>query len=285
MKIGVISNSFRVDFKESVKKAAAVGAQGIQTYATNGEFSVETLDTLQKRRDTLKYVKENGLVFSALCGDFGGHGFMNPDENPERIRRSKAILDLALDLECTVVTTHIGVVPADKSNPRYSVMQKACCELGEYGDRIGASFAIETGPESAEVLLEFIQSLGVNGVRVNLDPANLAMVCGEDSANAAKLLGPYTVHTHAKDGIMLVRENPEIIYGLLKHDSIEKIEYFREVVLGTGAVNFDKYLPALAAAGYNGFLTVEREVGQTPEKDIRIAVDFLKEKLARYHLA
>ncbi|MBQ3141283.1 MAG: sugar phosphate isomerase/epimerase, partial [Clostridia bacterium] len=70
MKIGVISDSFRVGFKEAVLKAAAVGAQGIQTYATKGEFSVETLDTAQKRRDTLRYVKDNGLVFSALCGDF-----------------------------------------------------------------------------------------------------------------------------------------------------------------------------------------------------------------------
>ncbi|MBQ3141645.1 MAG: sugar phosphate isomerase/epimerase, partial [Clostridia bacterium] len=219
------------------------------------------------------------------CGDFGGHGFMNADENPERIRRSKAILDLALDLECTVVTTHIGVVPTDKSNPRYSIMQKACYELGKYGDEIGASFAIETGPETAAVLKEFIDSLGVSGVRVNLDPANLAMVCGDDSAEAARILGPYAVHTHAKDGIMLVKENPEVIYGLIKHDELEKIQYFREVVLGTGSVDFDKYLPALAAAGYDGFLTVEREVGETPEKDIAIAVEFLKEKLAKYQLA
>lgn len=84
---------------------------------------------------------------------------------------------------------------------------------------------------------------------------------------------------------MLVKENPEVIYGLIKHDEIEKIQYFREVVLGTGSVDFDKYLPALAAAGYDGFLTVEREVGETPEKDIAIAVEFLKEKLAKYQLA
>ena len=50
-------------------------------------------------------------------------------------------------------------------------------------------------------------------------------------------------------------------------------------------MDIDKYLPPLAAAGYDGFLTVEREVGDSPEKDITIAVNFLKEKLAKYQLA
>lgn len=279
MKIGVISDSFRDTFRSSVAKAAALGAQGIQTYATHGEFSPEALGAA-KRREILDFVTSHGLVFSALCGDFGGHGFMNPEENPERIEKSKRIIDLALDLDCRVVTTHIGVVPADRSKPRYAVMQKACYELGRYAESVNAYFAVETGPEPAQVLADFIGSLGVKGLRVNLDPANLAMVIGEKSDNAARILGPLSVHTHAKDGVMLKKEDPEVIYGLVKHEEMgEKPQYYKEVVLGTGDVDFDLYLPALRASGYNGFLTVEREVGDTPEKDIKTAVDFLKEKL------
>ena len=63
-----------------------------------------------KRKDFLKMVKDNGLVISALCGDLG-HGFANPEMNPELIRRSKLIVDLAKELETNIVTTHIGVVP------------------------------------------------------------------------------------------------------------------------------------------------------------------------------
>jgi len=280
MKIGVIVDSFRVSFEEGVLKAAAVGADGIQAYATTGAFSPQNLNAA-KRREALDYVRSNGLVFSALCGDFGGHGFMHEDENANRIERSKRIIDMALELDCKVVTTHIGVIPVDRNNSRYDIMQRACYKLGEYAEKCGAFFAVETGPEPAATLARFIKELGVKGVAVNLDPANLAMVIGEDSVEAAKILGPLSVHTHAKDGILLKKEDPEIIYGLVKHDEMgERPEYFREVVLGTGDVHFEKYLPALKASGYNGFLTIEREAGDVPEKDIRIAVEFLRKHIA-----
>ncbi|MCQ2432802.1 MAG: TIM barrel protein, partial [Clostridia bacterium] len=59
-------------------------------------------------------------------------------------------------------------------------------------------------------------------------------------------------------------------------------EYFKEVPLGQGHVDFDKYLAALADIGYEGYLTIEREVGADPVADIRTAVDFLTGKCAKY---
>lgn len=44
-------------------------------------------------------------------------------------------------------------------------------------------------------------------------------------------------------------------------------------------MDFDRYLKALYDIGYRGFLTIEREVGENPEEDIRQAVIFLKEKI------
>ena len=40
-------------------------------------------------------------------------------------------------------------------------------------------------------------------------------------------------------------------------------------------------LRALEDIGYRGYLTIEREVGGTPEKDISMAVEFLKAKIAK----
>lgn len=272
--IGVIIDSFRTDITNAVKKAASVGAQGIQVYATRGEMSPESMNAA-KISEFKKLVADNGLVISALCGDLGGGGFCFADRNPEKIEKSKKIIDLAKELGTDVVTTHIGVVPEDKSIDRYKVMQEACFELSRYADSIGAHFAIETGPETSAVLKEFLDSLGSTGVGVNLDPANLVMVTGDDPAGAVYNLQKYIVHTHAKDGKQIFFKDPEIVYGL-KKDVIITEDSFIEVPLGEGQVPWEKYLAALEDIGYKGFLTIEREVGDDPEKDIRKAVEFLK---------
>ncbi len=272
--IGVIVDSFRTDIPTAVKKAADCGAQGIQVYATRGAMAPENL-VGSARREFLDLVKDNGLVISALCGDLGGGGFVHPEQNPEKIEKSKRILDLAKELETDVVTTHIGVVPEDKNHDRYKIMQEACHELAEYADSINAHFAIETGPETSATLKSFLDGLGSTGVGVNLDPANLVMVTGDSPVTAVHNLKKYIVHTHAKDGVQLFYKDPEIVYGM-KPDVIVTGSSFKEVPLGEGSVPYPEYLAALEEIGYNGFLTIEREVGDDPEKDIRAAVQFLK---------
>lgn len=275
--IGVIIDSFRLPIKDAVKKAAEVGAQGIQVYSTRGEMAPENLDAAA-RAEFKKLVEGNGLVISALCGDLGGGGFCFADRNPEKIEKSKRILDLAKELGTDVVTTHIGVVPGDKNHDRYKVMQEACYELSRYADEIGAHFAIETGPETSAVLKDFLDSLGSTGVGVNLDPANLVMVTGDDPVGAVYNLQRYIVHTHAKDGVRNFVEDPEIVYGLKERpvDVIVTGDSFDEVPLGEGSVPWEGYLKALDDIGYKGFLTIEREVGDNPEADIRKAVSFLE---------
>ena len=277
--IGVIIDSFRTDTRTAIEKAAAIGAQGIQMYSTKGANSPENL-TPDKRRELLDIVKSNGLRFSALCGDLG-KGFGNRELNPELIEKSKRILDLAKELETDIVTTHIGVVPEDPSVERYGVMQEACFELSRYADSIGSHFAIETGPETSAVLKKFLDGLHSTGVAVNLDPANLVMVTGDDPVQAVLNLKDYIVHTHAKDGGMRERTNPEYIYHVTPMpEDVKGIKFFREVPLGEGSVPFAAYLKALEEIGYRGFLTIEREAGEDPAKDILIAKNHLLDVIA-----
>ncbi|MCQ2461950.1 MAG: sugar phosphate isomerase/epimerase [Clostridia bacterium] len=275
-KIGAIIESFRLPTAEAVKKAAQLGVNGIQMYCTNGDHAPENM-TPAMRRELLELVKSNGLCFSAICGDLG-QGFGYADRNPALIEKSKRIMELAKELETDIVTTHIGVVPSDPNHDRYKVMQEACFELASFADSIGSHFAIETGPETSATLKGFLDSLGSKGVAVNLDPANLVMVTGDDPVQAVYNLKDYIVHTHAKDGIMLTKGNPEYIYRAVHPvpQEAEGVAYFEEVPLGTGSVPFPGYLKALDDIGYHGFLTIEREVGDDPAKDIATAVDFLK---------
>lgn len=282
MKIGAMVESFRLGFRGGVEKAAELGVAGIQKYATGEELNW----TDAQIKEALDIVKSNGLVFSAICGDFG-YGFDDPDKNPEMIEKSKRVLDIAKKLECDIVTTHIHKVPEEECAQK-EIMRKACRELAVYADSIGSCFALETGPEFGEVLGGFLDSLGANGVRVNFDPANLVMVAGDRPENALKYIGKYVVHTHAKDGIKLHKPaEGEVIIGeeAQQHAELAKMGHeYLELPLGKGGVDFDIYLPALAAAGFDGFLTIERECGDAPEKDIAMAVDFLREKLAKYNL-
>lgn len=276
--IGVMLDSFRTDTKDAIQKAVAIGAKGIQMYATNGEHAPENLSTAQ-RKELLDCMKSNGLVFSALCGDLG-MGFGNPEKNGMLIEKSKRILELAKDLECDIVTTHIGVVPEDAKHPRYQIMQEACGQLCRFADEMQAHFAIETGPETSSTLKGFLDSLGSKGVAVNMDPANLVMVTGDDPVQAVYRLRDYIVHTHAKDGVKLLDSDPEVIYGIKDiEDVIQTGEVFREMPLGEGDVPFRAYLKALEDIGYKGFLTIEREVGEDPAKDIALAADFLRKQM------
>ena len=275
--IGVMLDSFRTDVNTALDKAQALGAQGIQVYATRGEMSPKEM-TSEKRREFLKAVKDHGLVISALCGDLG-QGFVHPEKNPALIEESKRILDLAKDLETDVVTTHIGVVPEDTAHPRYGIMQDACGQLAAYADSLNAHFAIETGPEKAVTLKGFLDGLHSTGVAVNLDPANFVMVTGDDPVQAVYTLKDYIVHTHAKDGRRLHYVDPEILYGMVESDML-KDNSFIELPLGQGDVDFPNYLKALHDIGFTGFLTIEREVGDDPEGDIRMAVQFLKNHIS-----
>ena len=272
--IGVMIESFHKPSDEAMDIAQQIGAQGLQIYATPKALEAKGITTPQAQKEYFKKIKDHGLVVSALCGDLG-HGFGDASLNPDLVEKSKRILDLALEFETNIVTTHIGVVPKDPNHPRYKIMQDACGELARYADTLKAHFAIETGPETSAVLKGFLDGLHSTGVAVNLDPANLVMVTGDDPVQAVHNLKDYIVHTHAKDGKKLFDEDPEVIYGLRPGDPLVTGAAFIEVALGDGSVPFPAYLKALDEIGYKGFLTIEREVGDDPTADIRKAVDFL----------
>lgn len=271
--IGIMLESFRLPINEALDKAHDLGVQGIQVYTTRGELAPQNLSASQ-RKEFLQQLKDKGLVISALCGDLG-HGFGNPEKNSELIEQSKRIVDLSLEWECGIVTTHIGVVPEDNNHPRYKIMQDACSELAQYADSVKARFAVETGPETSKVLKGFLDSLNSRGVSVNMDPANLVMVTGDDPVEAVYTLKDYIVHTHAKDGKRLYYREPEKVYGIVYEESLDSPS-FQELPLGEGNVDFKRYLQALEDIGYTGFLTIEREVGEDPEGDIRKAVEYLR---------
>ena len=277
MKLGVITDCFKKPLEECIVLAAKNGFDGVQIYATSGEFSPETL-TEEKKAEIKKLLKENNLEVSALCGDMGGYGFKIEKDNAERVEKTKRIIDLAVEFGAKAVTTHIGVIPSDKTEPRYGVMLNALTAAGLYAKEKGVTLAIETGPEFAKTLLAFLKDTK-GGVGVNLDPANFVMVTGQDPVQAVELLKDYIVHTHAKDGVKISDDmTPTEVYHAFAVggvDALNACKCFKEVPLGEGQVNWKEYLSALKSVGYDGYLTIERETGDNPQADILKAKGYL----------
>ncbi len=251
LKVGVFADGFRLGSKEGILKAAEVGAAGVQIRTTKAEFAPEELSA-RGRKELVRLVESCGLVISATCADYGG-GFVDVERNRELVPLVVANIELARDLGVGIITTHIGVVPEDDTDPVWSVLLSALEEVGRHAENCGVVLATETGPESGIVLARLLGKLQTGGIRVNFDPANL--VSKEfDYLQAVDDLAPYIVHTHAKDSVRGGAEVP----------------------LGSGDVDFPRYVARLQRIGYNGFYTVERECGEDPETDIREAVAFLR---------
>ncbi len=255
LKVGILTSCLGLPARRGIEVAAELGADGIQLFTTSGELDPQTLD-LAARDELRGLIRSLDLELAALCGDFGGAGFADAEMISWRIERTREVVDLAVALGTRIVTTHIGVVPEDERAPEWRTMRAALEEIGAYAEERGCVLATETGPESAELLRRFLESLRTRAIGVNYDPANLVMA-GFDHLSGVDILADYIVHTHAKDGLR-PPQGP------------------REVPLGEGQVNFPEYLQRLQAAGYEGFLTIEREAGEDRVGDIRRGVEFLR---------
>ena len=255
MKIGVIISSFRLPTDEALERAKAVGADGVQLWNVGGDLDPHNLDK-EGRLRLRRRIESLGLEISATCADYG-HSFAEADAMGWLVPRMEAQVDLAAELGVAVVTTHVGVVPEGKSDPARKRMLEALDAVASYAAPRGVQLATETGPESPMALAAFLRELGNAGVAVNYDPANLVMN-GFDHIAGVQQLAKWIVHTHAKDGVRGADGSK------------------REVPLGQGQVGFPAYLSALRAIGYDGYLTVEREVGDKPEADISAAVSYLR---------
>ena len=254
MKKGVILEGFKTDYESAMNLAIELGFDAVQFY---GNY----------------YKPESAcLPVSAVCAEIDGDSFET--YNTYRIEKTKEIMLLAKKLGCAVVTTHIGVV-----NLKNAEMKKAVEEIGQFGETVGVSLAIETGPEKCTTLKQFIEGLDTKNVGVNFDPANLVMVTDDDPVKGIYTLKDHILHVHVKDGVMLKKTEPKVIYDFFANGGIGDLrleEYFRETPLGEGTVDLPGVINALKEIGYDGYLTIERETGDNPAEDIKKAAAYLE---------
>ena len=124
-------------------------------------------------------------------------------------------------------------------------------EICDHCRNNGQSLHLETGQETASGLLEFLHDTDRDNLFVNFDPANMILYGTGEPIEALKKIGKYVRSVHCKDGKWAA--NPGKEWG-------------QEVPLGEGDVGIEAYLRTLAEIGYEGPLTIEREIPQDPER-------------------
>ncbi len=188
-------------------------------------------------------------------------GLVPPEFRAARLAVLKKGADFAAGIGVPSITTHVGFIPENMTNPLYPGVITALRDIAEYCGNLGLEFWFETGQETPIVLLRVIEELGYDNLGINIDPANLLLYGKANPVDALDVFGQYVKGVHVKDG-----EYPT--NG--KQLGVEKS-------LGEGRVNFPVFINKLKTLNYSGALTIEREIsGPQQIADIKSAIKMLE---------
>lgn len=242
----------------------------------NGQLGLgPNIDLAKALPDWQAVLSASGIALTAAVCSYEGEdyanlervhesvGFTTAKYRAERVARTKAIAAFAAELDIRAVSCHIGFIPADSAEPLYGELVALTRDICDNLASRNQNFVLETGQESAAVLLGFLSDVDRTNLKVNFDPANMVMYGYSDPVQALALLRPWVLSVHCKDGTL-----PTAPGSLGK-----------EVRLGDGAVDFPAFLHLLQSMGYTGPLTIEREEPDEAVKsaDVHVAIERLAE--------
>ncbi len=231
--------------------------------------------TPERAQAFLDELSRLGVRLTAVFGGFEGEsyadiptvektvGLVPSETRAARLAEMKEISDFARLLKCPVVALHLGYVPHDRTASAYQEIVDVTRQLCDHAANNGQNVHLETGQETAEALVAFMDDVARSNLFVNFDPANMILYGTGEPMSALRQLGPRVQSVHCKDGLWA--KNPGEEWG-------------QEVPLGQGNVGIERYLRTLLELGYRGPLTIEREIPQERERqkqEIAGAVELL----------
>ncbi|MCU0721292.1 MAG: sugar phosphate isomerase/epimerase [Pirellula sp.] len=238
--------------------AKELGVPSIQLHTPHAEGR-----TPEAAEKFVRKLKDYGIELTCVFGGFEGEsyadiptvertiGLVPRETRAARLAEMKEISDFTRLLGCSVIGLHVGVVPHDRASKDYADVIDITRQLCDHAARNGQAVHLETGQETAEALLKYIEDAERNNLFINFDPANMILYGTGEPIPALKMVGKYVRSVHCKDGTW--SKQPGVTWGC-------------EVPLGKGDVNMKAYLTTLKEIGYTGPLTIEREIPQEPER-------------------
>lgn len=212
--------------------------------------------------------RDAGIRITCVFGGFEGEsyadiattaatvGLVPEATRAARAKEMKAISDFVVLLGCDTIGMHIGFVPQDRTCASYKGLIEITRDLLDHAKKNGQKMHLETGQETADHLLEFIHDVDRDNLFINFDPANMILYGTGNPIEALKKVGHLVRSVHCKDATWA-------------DQAVRGKEWGREVALGEGDVNIETYLRTLKEIGYQGPLTIEREIAHDRERQRR----------------
>ena len=272
MNVGIVITHTKDNMEEKFSQAAAQGFHHCQMTSWDPDHWTDE-DAEKIRGLCEKYDME---ITAFWCG-WAGPRTWNFIDGPETLgivplayrgQRVQNLIDgaaYARKLGVTDVVTHMGFIPENMSDPNYPGVRAAVTEIARVLKSFGQNLLFETGQETPVVLLRLFEDVGTGNLYVNLDPANLILYGKANPVDSLQVFGKYVRGVHAKDGFYPTNGR----------------ELGREVKVGEGLVNFPRLLKGLKECGFDGSLTIEREIsGPQQTADIKETQKYLTQLIA-----
>jgi sugar phosphate isomerase/epimerase len=244
-----------------VAKLASTGMRRVQ-------LALDPLrDTPEVWGETVALFRQKGItIVSGMFGCVGEDystletirvtGGLAPDATWEQNWNNiLATAALAHKLGLKLVTFHAGFLPHEERDPNFAKMLRRLAETADVFQAANLALGLETGQETAPVLVRLLQKLKRPNVGVNFDPANMILYDKGDPIAALRVLGPWIQQVHIKDAR---RTKVPGTWGA-------------EVAAGTGEVDWRAFFATLRELNYKGDLVIEREAGSQRVADIKAA--------------
>jgi sugar phosphate isomerase/epimerase len=240
--------------------------------------------TPERAAEFNRQLRELGITITCVFAGFEGEsyadiptvqrtvGLMPRETRAARTAELKEIADFARELNVDVVGMHLGFVPHDPADQDYRELLDITRAVCDHCRRNRQAVHLETGQEPVDVLIRFLDDVQRDNLFVNFDPANMILYGAGEPLPALEQLGRRVHSVHCKDATW--SDRPGETWG-------------REVPLGEGDVDFAAFLKTLRRIGYDGPLTIEREIPQEPARqkaEIGRAIELLK-RLKQEHSA
>ena len=255
---GVWPGQARLGLPDFLKKARALGYEGVMLMAKRPHLSLLDYDTDARRR-LRQHLERLGLHVACLAGYTDlSLGAERPDipTREMQILYVSELSRLAQDLGCNLVRVFTAFDhPATTPDQQWGWCVAGLRECAQLAAKYGVTVGVQNHHDTAvhhESLFDLLEEVGEPNCKAMFDAWAPALQ-GADLAAAVRKMAPYTVHTTVADYV----RRPRFHYQPALVNYVRETDAVRAVPMGEGFIDYRGFFKALKEAGFQGHVAYE----------------------------